>query len=642
MAFWLFFRTPVGPSPAQSLPRGVEIALFSLILLIALVTRSYHIDALPAGMHTDQGLSGLSALRILHEGWRPFAEVFDFEVPEVLLFYQLAGWFGLVGSSYLKFHVFFILLSLATFPLVYWTLRQWAGPRAALLSLFFLAIMRWNWIMTRNGYPSIQVPFYLFGALAFWTYGLRKDKRWAFYVSALFVGTGFYTYQAFKIVPFLMVLYAVDEALHQKKKALKPFLLYFLLVLAVITPLLALMIQKGRIGYREQILFLGTQAVQEKSLKPVWEVWTGTALMANRSGDDNPRHNLPGRRMLDDGTGVLFLLGLAICWRRRREPGSFYPLVGFSVMALTSLLTTQPAHANRLVSLTPFVAFFAGTAGLFFWEKLKHLGSLRWGLAVPFLAAITAQNAYTYFVEQANSEECRTAFGVEQTFVGRDIEDIASHGVNCNFFIDPAFFRNHTIAFLSYPLRERVFPFQPEDWRDAMEPKDKAALLFLDKDKQGWKSFLRGLFGHYPGIPHDSLQGVRPWTRGLRGVYVRGSGWSGTPEVIRVDPMLDFTSKFDFPFTQGPPFRIRWTGRLEVSKPGNYLFHLLTTDRAQLFLDGRTVSLERPLPLGKGAHTLRLDLAKDDGSTMVLQLIWKKPGAGKWEVVPATAFGKAR
>ncbi|HJT24120.1 MAG TPA: hypothetical protein VJ873_06055, partial [bacterium] len=104
-----------------------ELFLLSLILLAAFFFRIYDIGSLPAGMHSDQGLTGLCALRILHEGWRPFGEVFDYRVPELLLFYQLAAWFGLVGSSYFTFHLFFILLSLASFPFVYWAARQWAG-----------------------------------------------------------------------------------------------------------------------------------------------------------------------------------------------------------------------------------------------------------------------------------------------------------------------------------------------------------------------------------------------------------------------------------------------------------------------------------------------------------------------------------
>lgn len=124
VAIWKFNRfvphslTP----PSRDFSPAVEGGLAALILALAFFFRIYRIDSIPSGMHVDQGLIGQCALRILHEGWRPFREVFDYEVPELVLFYQMAGWFGLAGSSYFTFHLFFALLSLAAFPLIYLTI----------------------------------------------------------------------------------------------------------------------------------------------------------------------------------------------------------------------------------------------------------------------------------------------------------------------------------------------------------------------------------------------------------------------------------------------------------------------------------------------------------------------------------------
>lgn len=86
-----------------------EGLFFVLVLGLAAFFRLYRIDVLPAGMHTDQGLTGLCALRIEHEGWRPFYEIFNYQIPEVLLFYQLAVWFRWAGDSLFNLHFFFTL-----------------------------------------------------------------------------------------------------------------------------------------------------------------------------------------------------------------------------------------------------------------------------------------------------------------------------------------------------------------------------------------------------------------------------------------------------------------------------------------------------------------------------------------------------
>ena len=664
LAFGILARRGRSPFPDASrrpLPLLVEGGLFVTILSLALFFRLYHIDSLPAGMHTDQGLIGQCALRILHEGWRPLGEVFDFEVPELLLFYQIAGWFGLAGSSYFTFHLFFVLLSLASFLLIYWTFRQWAGSRAALLSLFLLAVMRWSWVMTRNGYPSTQVPFYLFGALGFWAHGRKSGKEWPLYVSSLFVGIGFYTYQAFKIVPLLMFILGLRECLRRREETLRPFFLYALVVFILVAPLLAVMSGRGNIGHREAELFLGTKIMAEKSLEPLKEVWAGTALMFNRSGDTNPRHNLPGHRMLDDATAVFFILGLAWAWRRRKDPDFGEPLLGFGVMLLTGLLSSDPANSNRLVSLTPFVALFAGVvmeaswtfSGSFFKNRVVPIG-----LGVLLLGGLAAQNAHTYFVEQAASPDCREAFGLEQTDIGKMIENMERlQPGQRNFFIEPAYFKSHTTTFLAYPARRTTFEFQPADWSAGNLPKDRQAIVFLEKDGSGTAGFLKNLCPEmdfsgccgedngslrlYVGTATtESLGKIKPWERGLKGVYVNASDWNTAPVAVRRDPVINFISKYDFPFTHTPPFRIRWTGKLDVPAKGEYGFQVLTTDRGRLWLDGKEVGREKTWPLKEGLHPLRLELEKDGGDALALHLVWKKPGSSQWEVIPATAFGK--
>src|SRR6185436_2316919 len=168
---------------------------FSLIILLALGFRLHEWDLIPYGLHTDQGLTGLSALRILHEGWRPFFEVYNYQVPEPFLYYLLAGWFALVGASSFTFHLFFVLLSLASFPFIYWVFRQLGGARLALLTVFLLAVTRWHVIDTRNGYPSVHISLYAFASLSLWIYFLEKRKIWAWILSALICGLGLYTYQ---------------------------------------------------------------------------------------------------------------------------------------------------------------------------------------------------------------------------------------------------------------------------------------------------------------------------------------------------------------------------------------------------------------------------------------------------------------
>ncbi len=338
--------------------------------------------------------------------------------------------------------------------------------------------------------------------------------------------------------------------------------------------------------------------------------------------------------------------------------------MGFAVMSLTCLLTVDPAHANRLLVLTPFIALFSAQALSTFWalgEKKIPGGKSTAGWLVGVLLGITAfQNAYAYFIEEAQNHDCWLGYGVEQNYIGRNIEDLekAQPG-RFNYFLASCYFGNHTISYLSYPAKDRVFPLKAPDLESkALFPANREALFFLEQGRLGLLNLLKSEFPHgqeenlkdWDGrtlvyryqIPSSDLQTFQPWNHGLKGTYLQSSQWTAKPLAVRSDPVLNFTYKGDFPFTDYPPFRVRWEGSLEVGKAGEYQFQVLTTDRGQLWLDEKLVSLEKPVNLTAKAHRVRLDFAKDGGDEMILHLVWKKPGESNWEVVPASAFGIIR
>ncbi|HTA75840.1 MAG TPA: PA14 domain-containing protein [bacterium] len=670
LALWELksFSIPAVPLH-KTLPKKIEFLFFILAMGLGCFFRLYQIDLLPAGMHTDQGLTGLCALRIEHEGWRPFSEVFNFQIPEVLLFYQLAVWFHLAGDSLFNFHLFFVLQAMAAMVFFYASVRQLSGTRAALLSLFILAVTRWSWIETRVGYPSSEILFYLFGALCFWIYGLRKEKIWAWVLSALFLGIGLYTYQAFKLVPFLFVIYALFEILRQKKK--NPFrlssgIIYLLIVLAIALPLLHYFWSGKTFGNREHEAFIGTSIIEQKSLKPLWDVWSGNFSMFNRTGDENPRHNIPGHRMLDDLTGILFILGLGLAIRRWKNQDSFYALSGFAVLFLAGLLSNQPNNSNRLVILTAFVAFFVGSFLSFLWFALEKLIPSRKNTAIIamglILSFITILNFYTYFVSEANNEECRLSMGLEQKTIGQTISDleIQSPG-QFYFFITPFFAQNHVVRFLGYQGLSDSSTLDLAALTQGNFPKNKNLVFFLEENKSGEFELLKTIFpegqeallknsaGHILLYRYDVPSGVlirfKKWNKGLMGTYWNSLNSQKRPVLRRQDPVINFTSKQDFPFESYPPFFIQWKGQVLAENTGIYHLRLLTSDSASLWIDGKEMfNSQKPngdqISLRKGIHTLRIDYRKTAGDSMAVHLIWETPGQTQWKVVPAQSFGK--
>ena len=419
-----------------------EFFLFSLIMVIALFMRTYQLDILPPGLFVDQGYEGYSALRILHEGWKPFyLDGFD---NYAMVVYMLAAWFWFFGATALTLKLFFVFISLSGMVFIYWTFRQLSGPRIALITLFVLSVMRWHINFSRNAFPSIQVPFYMFGTLAFLLWGSQQNKRWPFIVAAFFFAGGFYTYQAYKVFPLLLTVYAVYEFVFRRKIFLansKNILWFVGLSAMFLLPMVYDMSVNNHWGDRETTVSILPQLKDAHNFEPFFRVLGNTVMMFNRQGDNDPRHNLPGHRMLDDVSGVFLVLGLfffifKVC---RRE--YFYVLAGFLIMSLPCILSNDGAHANRMLGTTPFIAFIIAASLSTLWGQAVTW-NLEWGgkifavLLGIILVAMTVQNFNIYFTQQGSNLDCWRSYCVIGPALG---EAVKEQGTGYDSFIADGF-----------------------------------------------------------------------------------------------------------------------------------------------------------------------------------------------------------
>ncbi len=637
-------------------------------MLLAGFYRIYRLDSLPPGIFVDQGYEGWSALRILYEGFRPTWEFDVFQNPAYLL-YQLAGWFCFVPAGRFTLFLFFALLSLATLPLVYWTIRELAGARAALLSLFLLAVMRWNLIFSRNGFPTIQVPFYIFGTLAFLLLGLRTGKRWAFALSACFFGLGFYTYQAYKAFPLWLLLLGLFTLVRYRPVLLarwKQLLGFGLLALLLCVPFLRHNLALSGMGGREDSISILSKIEEADNLSPLWDNLKKTALMFHYQGDPLSRHNLPLHRMLDDGTGVLFFFGFLLSFLTPWKKVSFFALTGFLVMSLPGVFSVNAAHANRLLALTPLVALLASLPLNVLWEKAAGvrpllLRSLFFLPGLAALAFIAYQNFDLYFGAQAASADAFEQYDAEETFVG---QKCAQYGGAYDLYFSPYYEQTYSLRFLSYFHRTHVHLLRvPEDLACPANPNGLGKAYFLESTRDGLLNLIQNL---YPGgrietqydpagelsmrlylVPKGELvkkQGIpadQLVPRGLTGYYYMNPGTLDPPALVHRDPMLNFTNEGSLPLKA--PF-ILWKGTLEIPLTGSYGLFLTTWSDASLDLDGK----ER-IPVGgsratvflnRGKHPIQVTYQNPGGrSTWGLNLYWQKPGEEKAEIVPNGAFG---
>lgn len=674
--------------PEPVLLPWVEWGAFAAILLVAAFLRIYHLESVPSGIFIDQGMEGWSALRILHERFHPVWEFDVWQNPGLLL-YQLADWFLLLSPfhkepSQFTFYLFYALFSLATFPLVYWTFRQLGGQRLALLGLYVLAVSYWNINFSRNGFPTIEVPFYTFGTLAFLLYALRPAKDpgffqktamvvaflflvgvlpfmvfaygsvlWPFHNGTLvgvavllaipswlvfeylrlkdkspflsmimagtFLGTGFYTYQTFKIVPLLLILIGLYELVQDPKRVVglwKPVLAFLATAFLLTYPFIAHTLSQGAVDQR-----IGGLIVHD-----------GRTFLANSArtlnmfhwhGDNMARHNLQDHRMLDDITGVFFFFGVVGSLVLIRRRAWFYGIMGMVLLSVPCLLSIDAAHANRMLGVTPFIALLAALPLSSLWTKSRGLAGASTDWVFPVLLAaplyfMLTNNFDTYFHGMAKSNTTWREYAAEETAVAKLIPE---NGDDYDYYLSPRFFNYYTVTFMGYFHPNRVHSLILPDSLISHDPNATRGMIFaMEEGRTG----LLEMFKHYyPGGKADYL--IDPAGNQVEYFYTVPPS-----EIAKVRGL-----KGSFQFAKGPaeekalpqfpsglpegPYKAKLTGNLYVGEAGKYKWELKGIPGASFKVQ------ERPDARGfrfleKGYHPVEIDLTMPAGAPLSLQV----------------------
>ncbi len=133
---------------------------------------------------------------------------------------------------------------------------------------------------------------------------------------------------------------------------------------------------------------------------------------------------------------------------------------------------------------------------------------------------------------------------------------------------------------------------------------------------------------------------------GLVAQYFRGPEPSGEPVRVDVSGPPEFSYREDYEKPLPPPFSIRWSGNIEISEDGLYLFATESDDGSRLYIDGTLVvdnwgehakRYQRgTVELKKGKHEIRVEYF-DAKWAASLRVLWTTPGESEKEI-PETAL----
>ncbi len=402
-----------------------EILILLAIILAASILRLWSLDQIPPACWFDEAENGLETLRILQ------GDLFCFSPRNngrgALQFYWSAPFFLLFGPEIFSLRLASAVLGILTIPAAWLLFRELAGKKIALLGTAFLAISHWHITISRIGFDAVMPPFFdilvIYSALK----ACRQRSWFWFGLSGLLAGLANYGYSASRLTPALLIAgYAFWLRREDyTKKNTKGLIVAATIFILTIIPLLHYGIKNPQdiIHRGRQVSVISNSSLAE-SIVSVLKNTRNVIRMFHEKGDRNPRHNMPGRPMLDPIAGLMFLAGiLAIIKNGIFRTSGFIILWLIAVLFCGGVLTRPAPHGLRTLSAIVPIAYLTAI-GI---ERLVNMIRLDGRRAPVFmtilLLSMLAFSIKTYFMDYANSPQVRAAFSPHAYAVGKYIKE---------------------------------------------------------------------------------------------------------------------------------------------------------------------------------------------------------------------------
>jgi 4-amino-4-deoxy-L-arabinose transferase-like glycosyltransferase len=186
-------------------------AAFVLVLLLGIFARVWEFGTLPPGLNQDEASTAVDAYSLYRFGVDRNGIPFPVHLiawgsgMSALYAYVMIPFVALGGLTPVIVRMPVLISAVLTLPVLYWIGSMIRGRRAALISMFLLAISPWHILMSRWGHEANLLPFMFALGFAF-ILKSRTDNLW-FLPSLVMFALCLYTYApALATVPIFLLL----------------------------------------------------------------------------------------------------------------------------------------------------------------------------------------------------------------------------------------------------------------------------------------------------------------------------------------------------------------------------------------------------------------------------------------------------
>jgi 4-amino-4-deoxy-L-arabinose transferase-like glycosyltransferase len=444
-----------------SLKHVVLIAV--VIIAIGAVFRFWKLGSLADGMAWDEAYKGLDALAIRNYGERPVFLNWN-AGREALIAYLVAASQLFFDYSVVSVRAVLAFFGVLTLIFVFLFSRRIFNDRVALVATFLLAVSKWHIIHTRYAVRVGLIVFFEVIVLYFLARGMQSSKRgWPWHIAAgFFGGLGLYTYIAYRIFPFIALVFLLDSTNRPRlKQKLVPLFAGALVALFVAAPMLNFS-WKNRESFNDRIERTAVWNTRGTDLSPTALVIDSTlktfGLFTYR-GDAIDRHNVKEEPMLSRFASGFFFLGLGIVLINIRKPFAAFLIIYLLLTILPGVLSVNAPHSSRtLGSVVP--AILLVSVGVL--STYRLLAKFSRTLAFIVFAAVLGGNFYTgpndgllRYAHSLDTLDAKTSalWGVDRDQY-RVVQLLNQLGPKFDVYLSAQFYFHSTVEYLTYEKSE--------------------------------------------------------------------------------------------------------------------------------------------------------------------------------------------
>jgi len=403
--------------------------------LLAALIRFPWLDRLPPGLYHDEAYNGLDALAV---GEGQHAIFFDANNGrEPLHVYLMSLTVRIFGRTPVGVRAAGALLGTLLVPLTFALVKEMSDERvglwAALMATSHICLL----CLSRTGFRAGSLAVVSAGGLAaLWRGRNSRDRRW-FALAGALIGLTQYTYTAARFVPVALGLGLFLTWRHWR--GLGRHMVLFLVCMVLVSLPLSIYVLVSPI-HREAFL---ARSQQVSILNPDVHQGRLAGLLGKQMmrhvgslffvGDTSPRHNVPGKPMLDPLASLLFAVGLAAGATSRARPGLTFALGWIVAMLIPGVLAEGGPSFLRMAGVLPLTLLPPALGADWLWRRLRTSGlTSRRVIAAWFpvatVVAVGACNVLAYYAYFTRDEMPFYQFEVPSTEIAAYVNRFLGHG----------------------------------------------------------------------------------------------------------------------------------------------------------------------------------------------------------------------